>query len=102
MRLPPTVIRVCLGSDFCGLIVATIRAYVGNLFFGTLSFGMKKMVLVPSMSHMPCASLPNLLTPDLFHASLYFGCWMRSRYSRFFPVSLSKTALAIMLHNVYR
>ena len=89
MRLPPTVSRDMFFSNLSGLYATTILPYVTSfrLSGGISDFGMKKMVLVPAMSRMPCERRPSSFASDLIHCSLRSGFLMRSQYSNFSPVS---------------
>jgi hypothetical protein len=47
---------------------------------------MKNIVSVPFIqSTTPCANLPNLLAPDLFHTGLNYGSELRWQYERALP-----------------
>ena len=92
---PPTVMRVRWVSALIGRMLQTILGYVTFLVFkGTSSFGMKYIVLVPSILLLtPWAKRPNLLVRDLIHIFLS-GPLMRWRNSCNNPVTGFRTAFA--------
>ena len=94
-RFPPTVMRVRWVSALLGRMLQTIFGYVTFLVLkGTSSFGIKYMVLVPSiMLITPWDKRPNSLAKDLVHISLS-GPLMRWRKSCSTPVIGFRTAFA--------
>ena len=58
-----------------------------SLSFGISDLGIKKMVVVPFTSRMPISSLPSSFACEVLQMSQYLSFFMRSRYSRAFPVS---------------
>ena len=97
MIFPLTVMRTQFGlSLFCGRTSTTTLAYVSVCPAGISDFLMKKIVLIKSTRPlMPCASQPNSFAHYFVHISFIFGCFKRSLYSSWAPVSGSVTALAI-------
>ena len=87
--------RVRWVSDLLGRMSQTILGYVTFLVLkGTSSFGMKYIVLFPSILLLtPWSKQPNSLTRDLVHIYLY-GSLMRWRNSCNTPVTGFSTAFA--------
>ena len=67
----PTVSLDLLGSALCGLYATTILSKVISLSlsFGIYDLGIKKIVLVPFTSRMPCASLPSSFASEVLQVS---------------------------------